>query len=145
FNPVTNEMFIASAGGGATLNGKRLHVTATPTLDTAVLGTGFPYNRATNPENNFQLWNTFMIRSRDVRRFGSAALDLCYVAAGRFDAFWEAWLNPWDCIAGIVCVREAGGLVTDYQGGEENLTGRDLVASNGLLHAEMLRVIAEDH
>lgn len=142
-NPATNELFSAAAGCGATLNGRRLRVSSTDSLSKAVLATGFPYNRATNPENNIQLWNTFLMQARDVRRFGSAALDLCYVAAGRFDGFWESWLNPWDCLAGIVCVHEAGGVVTDYHGGTHNLNGRQLVASNGHLHADILRIIAE--
>jgi myo-inositol-1(or 4)-monophosphatase len=141
-NPVYNELFSAARGYGATLNGKTLHVSSAETLNKSILCTGFPYSRVTNPDNNLNRWANFLPRVRDLRRFGSAALDLCFVAAGRFDGYWESWLNPWDCMAGMICVLEAGGTITDYSGGTKNLNGSQLVVSNGRIHAQMLDVIA---
>jgi myo-inositol-1(or 4)-monophosphatase len=142
FNPVYNEMFTAAQGFGATLNGRAIHVSGAETLGKSVLSTGFPYTRASNEDNNLREWGSFLPIVRDLRRFGSAALDLCFVAAGRFDGFWEAHLNPWDCMAGIICVREAGGIVTDYSGGEANLLGDQLIASNKYIHPQIKEVIA---
>lgn len=116
YNPMTDELFSAAKGGGATLNGKRMAVSRTVDLANSVIATGFPYDRATNPQNNIAEWLYFLPRTRDLRRFGSAALDLAFVAAGRFDGFWEMHLNPWDYMAGLLCVIEAGGIVTDFQG-----------------------------
>lgn len=145
FNPVTNELFSAALGFGAALNNQPIRVSDTSTLDKAVLATGFPYNRATNPENNVRRWNAFLPHVRDLRRFGAASLDLCYVACGRFDGYWESWLNTWDCMAGIVCVLEAGGSITDYSGRTESITGRQIIASNGTaLHEAMRQVITEN-
>jgi myo-inositol-1(or 4)-monophosphatase len=143
-NPVTNELFSAARGYGAALNGQTIHVSSIDTLGKAVLATGFPYDRATNPENNVGRWNAFLPHVRDLRRFGSAALDLCYVACGRFDGYWESWLNPWDCMAGILCVLEAGGKITDYKGSTASITGREMIASNGHLHEIMLQMIMKN-
>lgn len=145
YNPATDEMFSASKGGGATLNGQPMAVSRTVDLASSVIGTGFPYDRATNPHNNVAEWLYFLPRTRDLRRFGSAALDLTYVAAGRFDGFWEMHLNPWDYMAGVLCVLEAGGIVTDYRGrshdgtaqGEAPVHGQ-LLAANPHIHALML-------
>lgn len=142
YNPVHRELFTAAHGLGAALNDKTLHVSSTDSLSKAILCTGFPYTRATNEDNNLREWGAFLPIVRDLRRFGSAALDLCFVAAGRFDGFWEGHLNPWDCMAGILCVREAGGIVTDYSGGEANLLGAELIASNQQLHPQIKEVIA---
>lgn len=144
FNPVTNELFTAARGLGATLNNQPLQVSNTATLDQAVLATGFPYDRATNPENNVRRWNAMLPLVRDLRRFGAASLDLCFVACGRFDGYWESWLNPWDCMAGMLCVLEAGGAVSDYSGSSEAVTGRELIASNGHLHAAIRQMIVEN-
>jgi myo-inositol-1(or 4)-monophosphatase len=141
YNPVYNELFTAARGFGATLNNKPLRVSGADSLSKAILCTGFPYTRATNQDNNLREWGAFLPIVRDLRRFGSAALDLCFVAAGRFDGFWEAHLNPWDCMAGILCIREAGGLVTDYSGGEANLLGAELIAGNKTLHPQIMEVI----
>ncbi len=140
-NPVSREMFSAAAGQGATRNGEPIHVSRADSLGNAILCSGFPYDTATQTRTNIEPFVTFLPITRGVRRIGSAALELSYVACGRLDGFWEPQLNPWDCMAGILLVREAGGRVTDYAGGEEKLTGAQLVASNGLLHEAMLRVI----
>ena len=141
YNPVHQELFTAAQGFGTTLNEKSLRVSGADSLSKAILCTGFPYTRATNQDNNLREWGAFLPIVRDLRRFGSAALDLCFVAAGRFDGFWEGHLNPWDCMAGILCVREAGGIVTDYAGGEANLLGAELIASNKQLHPQIMEVI----
>jgi myo-inositol-1(or 4)-monophosphatase len=145
FDPFADQMFSAARGFGAALNGKRLRVSTTSTLQSAMLGTGVPYDSHTNPDNNLREWAAFVVRTRGLRRFGSAALDLCFVAAGRFDGFWEQRVNAWDVMAGILMVREAGGYVTDYTGAESELMyrGRQVVASNKLLHEDILAVLQE--
>jgi len=144
YDPTRREMFTASRGGGACLNGRPLRVTQTAELAEAVITSGFPYDKHTNPDNNLREWGAFLTRIRGERRLGSAALDLCYVAAGRLDGYWEKDLKPYDVMAGMLLVREAGGAVTDYNGGEwpqREERGR-YVASNGRLHPEMLAVLS---
>ncbi|MCB9451292.1 MAG: inositol monophosphatase [Anaerolineaceae bacterium] len=145
YNPVADEMFSAVRGGGATLNGRPLQVSTKPTLQASLLGSGFPYDKATDPDNNLNRWGAFLVRSRGLRRLGSAALDMCYVASGRFDGYWEGKMNRWDFLAGMLCVLEAGGRVTDYSGGEGDtlMSGKQVLASNGLIHDQMLAVIRE--
>lgn len=142
-DPTRNELFAAIHQAGATLNGQPLHVSATAELIDAVVSTGFPYDKHTNSDNNLRQFAAFLKRIRGERRLGSAALDLCYVAAGRMDGYWEQDLKPWDTMAGMLIVREAGGKVTDYQNGSKpQLVDRgQYVASNGPLHAEMLEVL----
>lgn len=144
YDPTRRELFAAVRGGGAWLNGRPVRVTQTTELVDAVITSGFPYDKHTNPDNNLKEWGAFLTKIRGERRLGSAALDLCYVAAGRLDGYWEKDLKPYDAMAGMLLVREAGGVVTDYAGGEwpqrEN-RGR-YVASNGRVHAEMLQVLA---
>lgn len=142
YDPSQEELFMAERGGGAFLNGKRLQVSTIAGLPDALLATGFPNDVAGAEHNNLDQFVKFMTRAQGVRRPGSAALDLCYVAAGRFDGFWELKLYPWDMAAGILMVTEAGGRVTDLHGGPHRLSNPQIVASNGLLHAEMLRVLA---
>ncbi len=145
YDPTRRELFAAVRGGGATLNGKSIRVTDTAELVDSVITSGFPYDRHTNPDNNLREWAAFVTRIRGERRLGSAALDLCYVGAGRLDGYWEKDLKPYDVMAGMLIAREAGGVVTDYAGGEfpqREDRGR-YVASNGRIHAEMLRVLAE--
>ncbi|ACB73623.1 inositol monophosphatase family protein [Opitutus terrae] len=143
YDPTRNELFTATRGGGAFLNGRPLRVTATAELIDAVITSGFPYDKHTNPDNNLKQWAAFMLKIRGERRLGSAALDLCYVAAGRLDGYWEKDLKPYDVMAGLLLVREAGGTVTDYEGNpnpQHQDRGR-YVASNGRLHAAMLEVL----
>ncbi|PTY05401.1 hypothetical protein DB347_13540, partial [Opitutaceae bacterium EW11] len=143
FDPTRNELFTAVRGSGAFLNGKRLRVTETAELIDAVITSGFPYDKHTNPDNNLKEWAAFLVKIRGERRFGSAALDLCYVAAGRLDGYWEKDLKPYDVMAGLLLVREAGGVVSDYQGSADpqlQERGR-YAASNGRIHEAMLRVL----
>ncbi|HKE00535.1 MAG TPA: inositol monophosphatase family protein [Planctomycetota bacterium] len=132
--PKLGETYTALAGGGAHRNGERLHVTKTAELADALLATGFPYRRGELPNDNVANFAHILPLVRDLRRLGSAALDLAFVAAGRFDAYWELHLEPHDVAAGALLVREAGGRVTDVAGGDAWLEGRSVVASNGPLH-----------
>lgn len=138
FDPTREEMFTAEKGGGAWLNQRRIHVSKTTKLSESLLATGFPsHKRHKNP--NIFFYHHLTLRSHGVRRAGSAALDLASVAAGRFDGFWEFNLNPWDTAAGVLLVEEAGGTVGDFHGGPFQLASREVAASNGLIHADMLR------
>lgn len=143
YDPTRRELFTAVRGRGAHLNGQPLRVTQTAELIDAVITSGFPYDKHSNPDNNLKEWSAFLMRIRGERRLGSAALDLCYVAAGRLDGYWEKDLKPYDALAGMLMVREAGGTVTDYHGGpnpQQQDRGR-YVASNGHIHAAMLEVL----
>ncbi len=141
--PEMGERFVAVRGQGATLNGRPMRVSDNPELARAVLATGFAYDRAVI-ERNLRLFSKFVLRSRAVRRLGSAALDLCWVAAGRFDGFWEMGLKPWDVAAGWLLVEEAGGRVSDLAGGQFSLDGHNLLSSNGKVHGQMLDVLKEE-
>jgi myo-inositol-1(or 4)-monophosphatase len=143
-DPLRGELFEAARGRGAALNGEPLRHSARTELRGALLVTGFPYDIHQRYEEPLRLFGAFVRRARAVRRFGSAALDLAYVAAGRFDGFWELRLKPWDIAAGIVIVREAGALVTDLDGGDRMLEGGDVVAAPPALLAPMLAVISEE-
>jgi myo-inositol-1(or 4)-monophosphatase len=142
FNPVSDELFSAARGEGAFLNRKPIHVSDIKKLATSLVSTGFPtHNRASNL--NIHYYWQFTLRSHGVRRDGSAALDLCSVACGRFDAFWEFGLNSWDTAAGILMITEAGGAVTDLRGGSYRPGGPELLVTNGHIHAEMQQMMAE--
>lgn len=141
YDPMREELFAGATGCGATLNDKPIRVSNTPALSRALLTTGFPYDRRTSPLNNFEMFIAFQRKSQEVRRLGSAALDLCYVACGRLDGYWEMKIKPHDIAAGIAILREAGGTVTDYTGGNDMLNINQIVASNGLIQREMLSVI----
>jgi len=143
YDPLRDETFAASAGGGTTRNGRRVRVSPVGRLADAFLATGFAYDRRTAVDNNTQRLDHFLRRSQGVRRAGSAAVDLSYVACGRLDGFWEKGLHPWDVAAATLIVQEAGGQVTDFDGGPNYLSGEFFLASNGLIHDEMLRVIRE--
>ncbi|RME84159.1 MAG: inositol monophosphatase [Caldilineae bacterium] len=139
---VRNQTYWALAGCGAWLDdGRRLHVSQQATLSRSVIGTGFPFDRLSNRDNNLAEFAYLAPRLRGIRRHGSAALDQALVAAGRLDAFWEAKLMPWDWGAGVLLVKEAGGRVTDYKGAEWSGRARGLVVSNGLIHDELLEAI----
>jgi myo-inositol-1(or 4)-monophosphatase len=136
-----DELFRAEAGCGAFLNDGRIHVSQVPRLDQALLVTGFSYDIRENPQNNLNHFSQFSLRAQGVRRTGSAALDLCYIAAGRFDGFWELKLNPWDMAAGALMVVEAGGRMSNFKGGLFSIYEGEMVASNGPIHDEMLAVL----
>ena len=138
FDPNRDECFTAIRGEGAFLNGQRLRVSETPTLDESLLSTGYPYEIRKVRDNNLAEHAAFMVRCRSVREIGSAAINLALVAAGRLDAFWELTLGPWDVAAGCLMVEEAGGRVTSPAGGRVDLDAPSVVASNGRIHDEML-------
>jgi myo-inositol-1(or 4)-monophosphatase len=142
YNPMHDELFTATAGGGAFLNGSRMHVSGRSPLGNTLLGTGFPYDCASDPANNFANFIAFQKAARGIRRAGAAALDLAYVAAGRLDGFWELKLKPWDVAAGVLMVREAGGTVTTFDGSAYDIFNDRIVASNGLIHDEMTAKLA---
>jgi myo-inositol-1(or 4)-monophosphatase len=141
FDPVRAECFAAARGEGATLNGEPIRVSGIGRLEDALLVTGFPYDVREHPERVLPAFHAFLRTAQGVRRDGSATLNLCYLAMGRFDGFWEARLSPWDMAAGTLIVREAGGRVTDYRGGKFELTAGQILASNGALHDEMIAVL----
>ena len=141
YDPTRRELFTAEAGQGARLNGNRIGVSSAAVLIDALLCTGFPYEVHTSVDEVVGLFGAFVGRARAVRRLGSAALDLCYVAAGRLDAFWEQGLKPWDTAAAALIVQEAGGRVTSFSGEDYRSRGRTMVASNGRLHGDMLDTI----
>jgi len=142
YDPTRDELFAAERGRGAVLNGEMMRVSKTPKLQQSLVGTGFPsHKRHKNP--NIYFYHQITLRSHGVRRAGSAALDLTSVAAGRLDGFWEFNLNAWDTAAGILIVEEAGGTVSGMQGQPVEITDRDVVATNGLIHAELLEEFDE--
>ncbi len=141
YDLMLDELFTAQQGKGAFLNGERISVSMTTRLTEALISTGFPYDLRESPENNLNHFNNFTMEAQAIRRDGSAALDLCYVAMGRFDGFWELKLQPWDVAAGKLIVEEAGGAVTDFRGRPLDLSGQEVLATNGRIHAEMIRVL----
>jgi len=141
YDPVRDEMFSAARGSGATRNREAIRVSGIERLEDALLVTGFPYTVREQPEPILSLFRAFLVRAQGIRRDGSAALNLCYLACGRFDGFWESHLSPWDMAAGVLIVREAGGTVTSLTHGPFRLDGRQILASNGRLHEEMAAVI----
>lgn len=143
-DPMRGETYLAERGGGATLDGEPIRVSDTDEPIRALLVTGFPYDRA-DMRAAVGLFGRLTELTQGVRRLGAAALDLCYVAAGRLDAYYEKGLHAWDVAAGSLIIKEAGGRITDYRGRELDLEGREVVASNGLLHPVLLEVIGADH
>jgi len=138
YDPTRNELFSAEKGSGAFLNGNAIQVSKTGNLAAGLVATGFPsHKRHKNP--NIHFYHQITLRTHGVRRAGSAALDLCYVACGRFDVFWEFNLNPWDTAAGTLLVEEAGGKLSDFRGGPFQIASREVCASNGLLHPALLK------
>jgi myo-inositol-1(or 4)-monophosphatase len=143
YDPIRNETFSAEAGRGATLNNQPIHVSSRTDLGQAVISTGFPYDLRTNPQNNFTQFVQFQLRTQSVRHLASAAIDCSWTAMGRLDGYWEFGVKPWDIGAGALIVREAGGRVTSTGGDENFLSTDSILASNGLLHEQMLRVLIE--
>ena len=141
YDPLGEELFVAERGRGARVNGRPMRVSRTDSLGDALLCTGFPYSIRDGQARQVDIFSRFLGGARAVRRLGSAALDLCYVAAGRFDGFWEEQLHSWDIAAGALMVSEAGGRVTRYDDGPIDLFRGQIVASNGPLHGQMLAVI----
>ncbi len=141
FDPTRNELFAAERGRGASLNNKPIRVSATEQLSEALLVTGFPYNFKSRQDFARHL-TQFLLNARGVRRDGSAAIDLAYVACGRFDGMWEEGLNAWDMAAGVLLIEEAGGHVSGYDGSQFSIYTPPMLASNGLIHAEMQRVLS---
>ena len=144
YDPIRDELFTAQIGHGAYLNRVPISVSTTDHLDRALLVTGFSYDIRETRNNNLNHFVRFALKVQGLRRTGTAALDLCYVAVGRFDGFWEVKLNPWDMAAGVVILREAGGNVTNFNGAPHSIYGQELVASNGIIHQAMLDVLQED-
>lgn len=140
--PALRERFTAALGRGAWLNGARLEVSVTPDLEHSLLATGFAYVRNDVKRNNVDNFSKLVLISHDLRRLGVASLDLAYVAAGRFDGYWELFLKPWDVAAGALLTREAGGRVTDFSGGEDWLFGENCVASNGCIHEALAAALS---
>jgi myo-inositol-1(or 4)-monophosphatase len=141
-DPTRNEFFTAEAGSGAFLNGRRIHVSKVARIEDSLAGTGFP-SRKRHQNVNVHFYYQLAMLSHGVRRAGAAAIDLAYTACGRLDLFWEFTLNPWDMAAGVLLVREAGGVVTDMHGGPFDLRVPHVLADNGLLHQETLDLFAE--
>lgn len=143
FDPMREELFSAHKGEGAFLNMKPVRVSGIDTLIASLLATGFPYDRKVSEKNNMDYFHDLLMASQEVRRDGSAALDLCSVAVGRFDGFWELKLHPWDIAAGSLIVREAGGVVSDFSGTRFSLHDQEILATNGKIHDAMLHVLRE--
>jgi myo-inositol-1(or 4)-monophosphatase len=144
YDPNFDELFTAERGKGAFLNAKRMRVSGVKTLNKSLLVTGFPYNITENPNNAVEHFVKFLMKAQAVRRMGSAAIDLAYVAAGRYEGFWEVALNPWDVAAGALLVTEAGGAVTDFGGKAFSIYKPEVLASNGAVHEEMMRLLHHD-
>jgi myo-inositol-1(or 4)-monophosphatase len=140
-DPLRDELFLAEKGKGATCNGNPIRVSKISSLEESLLVTGFPYKLKEQPADNFQIFERLSLHAQGIRRDGTAALDLCYVAAGRLDGFWERSLCPWDTAAGMLILAEAGGRTTDYSGNPFNPFLKEIVASNGKIHSQMLSLM----
>ena len=141
YDPVKDELFTAEKGKGAFINGKAIKTSSTKQLDQSLLCTGFPYDVRDDMDSNILNFRTFLMKAQAVRRDGSAALDLCHTAAGRFDGFWEQKLFPWDVAAGGLLITEAGGKLTNFTGGNFSIYDKEIVASNGLIHNQMVEAL----
>ncbi len=141
YHPMLDELFVAERGRGAFLNERKISVTDTEDLSQCLLATGFPYDIRENPDNNMNYFSEMAMKARAVRRAGSAALDMAYIAAGRFDGFWELKLQPWDTAAGWLIIEEAGGSVTDISGDAYRLDSPHILATNGKIHQSMIDIL----
>jgi len=144
YNPVSEELFTSIQGEGASLNALPISVSKINSLNDSLLGTGFPYNIRESSQTNLDHFKEFALRTQGIRRCGSAALDLCFVACGRLDGFWELNLKSWDIAAGALIVREAGGVTTDFEGSALKMDGSRVLASNGHIHSRMMEVLTGD-
>ena len=143
YDPLREDMFVAVRGSGAYLNGKKLKVSPTATLSRSLLATGFPYDIRMSKDNNLNYFNLMAVEAQAIRRAGAAALDIAYLAAGRFDGFWELKLKPWDTAAGCLMVEEAGGVISDIAGQKWHLQSPNLLASNALIQDQMMDVFRQ--
>jgi len=143
YDVMNNSLYSAEKGSGAFQNDKKISVSKNSDLEKSLLGTGFPYNIKENPDFAIERFNKFLLNSRGVRRLGSAAIDLCYVANGTFDGFWEVNLQPWDMCAGMLLVQEAGGKITNFKNENINIYTKQLLASNSKIHDAMIKVLNE--
>lgn len=141
FDPLRNEMFTASRGGGAHLDDRRIRVSRVVHVRDALVGTGFPFKAIDHLDDWISTFREILLRSSGIRRAGSAALDLAYVACGRFDGFWEFGLSPWDMAAGCLLIQESGGLISDPLGQQDHLSSGDIIAANPLIHPQLLKLI----
>jgi len=141
YGPMLDEMYWAELGKGAYCNGKKIHVTKTSSLETAMVCTGFAYDVKTNPLNNLNNFSAFILKAQAVRRDGAAVLNICYTARGRYDGFWELYLNPWDVAAATLILTEAGGKVTKLDGSKYSVYGYETLCSNGKIHRAMIDVL----
>ncbi|MFH0990630.1 MAG: inositol monophosphatase family protein [bacterium] len=141
YDPTLNELFSAERGKGAFLNGKSIHVSGVSSLIDSMLVTGFPYIIKQNPDHAIEHFNNFLMEAQALRRLGSAAIDMCYVASGKFEGFWEVALNPWDMAAGMVIIEEAGGKITDFHGNPTTIYSKQILASNGIVHNQLMAVL----
>lgn len=141
YDPIRDELFTASAGGGARLNNRRIRVSNVIKLESALIGTGFPFREMQNFDDYLKIFSTILPKAAGIRRAGSAALDLAYVASGRFDGFWESGLGEWDMAAGALIIKEAGGMVSDYKAGSDYLINGDIIAGNPKIFSALLELI----
>ena len=141
YDPVANELFTASRGSGAFFNDKRMRVSKAKQLEGALLGTGFPFKEPRHVDSYLQMFKSLMLQTAGIRRAGSAALDLAYVACGRLDGFWEIGLKPWDLSAGALLIEEAGGVITDFRGGPDYMKNGNVVCGNHRIHQAILQSI----
>uniref|UniRef100_A0A7C6EMU9 Inositol-1-monophosphatase n=1 Tax=candidate division WOR-3 bacterium TaxID=2052148 RepID=A0A7C6EMU9_UNCW3 len=141
YDPTRKELFSAIKGRGSFLNGKKISVSKTKKLGKSLLVTGFPYDIRVSKENNLDYFARFCLTAQAVRRLGSAALDLCYTACGRFDGYWELKLSPWDQAAGSLILKEAGGKITDFKGKPFDIYGKEVLGTNGYIHRQMMEVL----
>lgn len=142
YNPFSNEFFSAVKNHGSYFNGEPTRVSSTTDIEHSLLVTGFPYKIQETKKNNLVEFCVLRLRSQGVRRFGAAALDLAWVASGRFDAYWERWLKPWDTAAGILLITESGGSVSSFSGTDYSIVSSEILVSNGLIHAELCRLLS---
>lgn len=145
FNPISDELFYSEKGKGAFLNGNKIKVSDTNSIKKSFLVTGFPYNVGDNPKNCLETFTRIVQSGIPVRRLGSAALDLCYVASGRFDGFWEVALKPWDMAAGILILNESGGKVSNYNGLDIGFEEDSIVATNSMIHNELINLVLNEN